>query len=350
MSSQDISHSQREMSTQNSISDQDNFTLAGEIANISTENAVVAPSLTGSVHERHVIKLTIAYNEMDVLVKSLSASHEVAGYAKLLYSEVYNFSDFEELQLQHNAIVAACVHIACGEKNQQRAMPEVFRSSHATTQQMLIVSGKLKDFFATPLVRESLLSEEDKRLQSAYDALASISDPIKIAPIVVYYAKRLCKKVCNSGSFKDEEESLTVPWCLLIASRQLNDPRSFEEIFTILPGATKADMGRTGESLKVFFAAEDRQETTEASQTQGTIMGAGADARSTGKVVRTLQELIVQLNTEEDWGGGGGAGNELMESQSIASVYGKRKVECLQMYMYDKIGSWTCAVKHKLSR
>ena len=39
-----------------------------------------------------------------------------------------------------------------------------------------------------------------------------------------------------------------------------------------------------------------------------------------------------------------------MESQSIASVYGKRKVECLQMYMYDKIGSWTCAVKHKLSR
>lgn len=26
-----------------------------------------------------------------------------------------------------------------------------------------------------------------------------------------------------------------------------------------------------------------------------------------------------------------------MESQSIASVYGKRKVEFLQMYMYDKI-------------
>lgn len=300
MSSQDISHSQREMSTQNSIPDQDNFTLAAEIANISTENAVVAPSGTGSVHERHVIKLTIAYNEMDLLVKSLGVSHEVAGHAKSLYSAVYSFSDIEELQSQHNAIVAVCVHIACGEKNQQRSMQEVSRSSHATTQQMLIVSGKLKDFFATGPVRGPLLSEEDKRLQSAYDTLASISDPIKIDPIVVYYAKRLCKEVCNSGSFKDEEESLTVPWCLLIASRQLKDPRSFEEIFTILPGATKADMGRTGESLKVFFAAEDRQQTTEASQTQGTSTGVGADARSTGKVVRTLQELIEQLNTEED--------------------------------------------------
>lgn len=300
MSSQDILHSQREMSTQNSISDQDNFTLAGEIANISTENAVVAPSGTGSVYARHVVKLTIAYNEMDVLVKSVGVSHEVAGHAKLLYSEVYNFSDIEELQSQHNAIVAGCVHIACGEKNEQRAMPEDFRSSHATTQQMLIVSGRLKDFFANRPVRGPLLSEEDKRLQSAYDTLASISDPIKIDPIVVYYAKRLCKKVCNSGSFKDEEESLTVPWCLLIASRQLNDPRSFEEIFTILPGATKADMERTGESLKVFFAAEDRQETTETPQTQGTITGAGADARSTGGVVRTLQKLIEQLNTEED--------------------------------------------------
>lgn len=301
MSLHDLSLSQRGTSTQNSFLENDNLTLAAKNANVSLDNAARLtdpPYEMGSAHGQHVYNLLIAYSELDVLVKSLSAPHEVAAQAKLLYTQVYNFSDFEGRLFQRDTLVAACVYIACCEKNQRRYMPEVFKSSHATTQEMGSVRKTLKKFFAVPPEPRFPLSEADQRLHSAYKEVDSFSDSISIPPYASQHVKRLYKKIHDSGSFQDQDQKLIIASCVFIACRQLKILRNFEEILALVPGATKAGIVTIFRLLEVFFAAAgDRKEPTETPQ--GTVTGSGTDARSADRVVHALQELTEQLTLEE---------------------------------------------------
>lgn len=301
MSSQDLSVSQSGKPTQNGILENDNLALAANNANVSLDNAVRLadpPYQMGSAHGQHVYNLLIAYSEVDVLVKSVGAPPEVAAQAKISYTQVYNFSDFEGHLFQHGILVAACVYIACCEKNQRRTMPEVFKSSHATTQEMLNVCETLEKLFAVPPEPRLLLSEAEKRLQSACQEIISFSDSVGVPPYASQHAKRLYKKTHDSGRFINQDQKLIIASCLFIACRQLKIQRIFREIFAMLPGATKADIGTTFKSLEEFFAAEGRQETT--GTPEGSVTGTSTDARSADGLVHAIQELTEQLTLEEN--------------------------------------------------
>lgn len=289
--------------TQNDLSANDNLTLATTCANISLRNAVRLkdpPTHRGPVYEQHVFNLLIAYNEIDILAKSVGVSPEVAAHAKSLYSQVYNFSDFEENRFQHDTLIAGCHYIACCEKNQDRTMPDVFKSSRAETKQMLSVYETLKAFFAVPVETRSLLSEGDKRLQSAYEEIRRLSVSLSIPPYASQYINRLYKMTHDSGSFRDQDQKLIMVTWLLIACRQLGIPRSFQAILAIDPGVTKDRLGRTFKTLEVFLSAGSKQKTTETSQIRDDARGTIADVRSNDRIIHTLQELTEQLNLETD--------------------------------------------------
>lgn len=303
MSSQHPLLSQGGGSTQNSTLENDNFTLAAKNANVSIDNAVQlkdAPSQAGSVFERHVFSLVIAYNEIDVLAKYLGVSQGIAVHAKSLYTQVYNYSDFDGHEFQHDTIIAACVYIASCEKNQPRAMPEVFKSTNATNQQMLTVCKSLKAFLAIPLETRSLLSKADKRLQFAYREIDALSDSNGIPSRASDHAKQLYKELHNAESFNDEDHRPIIASCLLIACYQLNVPQNFLGIFAHDHGITKDQVARTLKSLETFYAARKSQETNVAPETQNSVTSTAAEARSTSKVVNTLQEMIEHLNLKGD--------------------------------------------------
>ena len=301
MSSKYIPYSQGTASTKRSILENDNLTLATNSANISLDNAVRlidAPSRTDPVFMEHVFKLLIAYNELDVLARSVGVSHEVAGHAKSLYSQVYNFSDFEGHRFQHDTLVAACIYIACSQKDQRRTMPEVFKSSHATTQQMLSSYETLKNFFAFPPETRRLHSEADIHLQYAYKEIVCLSDSNSIPPHASTYAKHLYKKVHGSDSTRDQDQRLIIASCLLIACRGLKTPRTFQEIFAMDSVATQDHIGKTFKSLEVFFTAENNQKLTEILNAKGTVTDTVADARAAGRIVDIIQEVTEQLELE----------------------------------------------------
>ena len=303
MSSQNPSLPQGESAIQKNVLENDNLTLATKSANISVDNAVQlkdAPSQAGSVFERHVFSLTIAYNKIDVLAKSLGLSQGIAVHAKSLYSQVYNYSNFDEHDFQHDTLIAACVYIACCEKNQSRTMPEVFKSTHATNQQMLTVCETLKAFLALPPETRSLLSKSDKRLQFAYRGTDTLSDSNGIPPRASDHAKHLYKQIHDSASFKDQDHRPIIASCLLIACYQLNVPQNFLGIFIIDHGVTKDQVVKTLKSLEAFYAAEKSKETKMTPEIQNPVISTAAEARSTDQIVNTLQEMIEHLNLKGD--------------------------------------------------
>ena len=303
MSSQELSLSPEGKPTPNGTFGNDNLTLAAKSANVSLANAVRLtdpPYQIGSAHNQHVYNLLIAYNEVEILAKSVGAPPEVAAQAKISYTQVYNFSDFEGGLFQHSILVAGCVYVASWEKNQRPKMPDVFKTSHATTQEMLNVCETLEKFFAVPPKPRFQLTEAEMRLQSAYKEVVSFSDSVGIPPYASQHAKRLYKKTHDSGSFENQDQKPIITSCLFIACNQLKMPVHFREIFAMLPGATKADIGTTFKSLEVFFAAEGRQEATGTSERS--VTGTSKDARSAERVVRALRELTEQLALEENTG------------------------------------------------
>ena len=303
MSSQNPSLPQGEHSTQNSILENDNFTLAARNANVSIDNAVQlkdAPSQDGSVFERHVFSLSIAYSEIDVLARSVGVSQGTAVHAKSLYTQLYNYSDFDGHEFQHDTLIAACVYIASCEKDQPRTMPEVLKSTNATIQQMLTVCETLKVFLAVPLETRSLRLNSDRRLQFPYKEIDTLSDSNGIPSRASDHAKYLYKKIHDIESFKDEDHRPIIASCLLIACYQLNVPQNLSEIFTNDHGITKDQIARTLESLEAFYAARKNKETKVTPEIQNSVTTAAAEARSTNQIVNTLQEMIRHLNLEGD--------------------------------------------------
>lgn len=283
------------------ILENDNFILAANAANISINNHVRlmdASSQSASVYQQHVFKLLVAYSEVDVLVQLLGVSLDVAGHAKSLYSHVYNFSDFEQDQFGHEAVVAGTVYIACLEKDQQRTMPEVFQLSHATTLQMLSVYNALKEFFAVTSETRRLLSDADKRLQSVYQKMGRFSNLTNIPPKASAYAKYVYKKIHDSDRLTDLDQKLIAASCLILACRQMKISRTIREIFATIPGATKAGIEKTFRSLEIFFAASKSQKTTETPH--GAVVSTIAAIHWADRLVRTLHELTEQLALEED--------------------------------------------------
>lgn len=166
MASPDKSSSEEEAPPQFGTMDTDNLALAAKSANISIDNGVPLPddpSEMGSPYQQHVFNLVIANSELDKLVKSMGVSWEVAHHAKSLYSQVYNFGNFEGREFQHDTLIAACVYISCSDKDQPRSMTDVFKSSQATTQQMWAVYGTLKKLFSDVAEARRLSSKADKR-------------------------------------------------------------------------------------------------------------------------------------------------------------------------------------------
>ena len=303
MSSQDPSHSPShgKSSTQKDILENDNFTLATKNANISIDNAVQlkdTPSQKGSVFERHVFCLSIAYNEVDVLSKSVDVSQQVTIHAKSLYTQLYNYSDFDEHEFQHDTLIAACVYIACCKKNQPRSMPEVFKSTRATNQHMLTVYKTVKGFLAVPPETRALLSKADKRIQFACREIGTLSELNSIPQHASDHAIYLYKQIHDSESFKDHDHRRIIASCLLVACRQLNVPQSFPGIFAMDPGITKNEVAILLESLEVVFAAETKQKIKKMSQNQGAVASTNAEAYSTNRVLHTLQQMIEHLDLE----------------------------------------------------
>ena len=288
-------------STQKRILEDDNLTLAITCANTSLHNAVRLrhpPSHTGSPFEQHTFNLVTAYNEFDILTKSLGVSHEVAAHAKSLYSQVYNFSGLEDGRFQHEILIAGCGYIACYEKDQGRSMLEVFESSRATVPQMVSVYRALATFFAVPVRTRSVQSEGDGRLQAGYEEIGKLSRSISIPLYAMQHVKRLYKKTHNAGSFRDEDRKVVIVAYLLIACRQLHFPQTVSEILALDPGATKVYLGRAFKSLGMFFTAESKRHVTETRQPGDTARSTTADARSNDRIIRTLRELTEQLHLD----------------------------------------------------
>lgn len=301
MSSQHPSLPQGERSSQSIIFENDNLTLATKSANVSMDNAVQlkdAPFQTGSVFERHVFSLVIAYNEIDVLAKSVGVSQKFTVHAKSLYTQVYNYSDFDGHEFQHDTLIAACVYIACCEKDQPRTMPEIFKSTNATAQQMITVCETLKAFLAIPMETRSLLSKADKRLQFAYREIDTLSVSSGIPPRASDHAKYLYKKIHSSQSFDDQDHRPIIASCLLIACYQLNVPQNVAEIFANDHGITKDQVAKTLKSLEAFYAAGKSKESKVTPETA--VTSTAAEARSTYQIINTLQEMIERLNLKDD--------------------------------------------------
>lgn len=286
-------------STQYNILENDNLVLATKSANTSVDNAVQMRDSSfqqDSVFERHVFSLTIAYNEADQLAKSLGISQEIAVHAKSLYTQVYNYSDFYEHDFQPDTLTAACVYIACREKNQPRTMPEVFKLTHATTQSMLTECEALKAFLAVPLETHNLLSKANKRLQSAYGEIDTLSTSNRIPLHASHHAKCLYKQIYLSESFVDQDHGPVVTSCLLIACRQLNIPQTF----AIDTGNTKDHIARTLRSLELFYKAKEVQKTKATSAIHESVTSTATDASSIDHTIHTIQEMIEHLDLESD--------------------------------------------------
>lgn len=177
-------------------------------------------------------------------------------------------------------------------------MGEVFKSTHAKTQQMLSVYGTLKEFFDTSPETRRTLSEPDKQSLSAYKEIGSFADSIGIPPYVSHYAKNVYGRVHGFDGFEDHDQKLVIASCLCVACSQLKIPRAAPEIFALVPSATEADMKRWFESLELFFVAEIRQKTTETPQE--IVTDTSADAHSAERIVHKLQELSEQLTLIEN--------------------------------------------------
>lgn len=297
MSSQDPSISHEGWSTQYSIFKNDNLTLAAKSANISIENAVQLmddSSQQGSVFERHVFCLTSAYSEVDDTARSVGISQDTAVHAKSLYTQVYNYSDFDQHDFQHDTLIAACVYIACREKSQPRTMPEVFKSTHATTQNMLTECETLKAFLAVLPETRSLLIKANKRLQFACREIDTLSNSNGIPLHASDQAKRLYKQIRSSESFKDQDHKPIIASCLLIACRQLNLPQNF----AIDTGKTNDHIARTLKALELSYKAKKIQKIMATLETQKSVTS--TEACFTDSTVHTIQEMIERLDLESD--------------------------------------------------
>ena len=298
MSSQNPSLSHGNGFTQYSILENDNFTLAGKTTRTSIDNAVQlrdASSQEGSILEQHVFSLEIACNEIDLLAKSLGLSQEIAVHAKSSYTQVYNYSDFDEHGFQHDTLIAACVYIACREKNQPRTMPEVFKSTHATIQKMLTECETLKAFLAVPasLFRPS---KANTHLYFAYREIDTLSNSNGIPLHASNHAKRLYNRIRCSESFKDQDHRLVGASCLLIACHQLNLP----QIFAIDTGIFKDHIARILKLLEPSYAAEKDQKAEAKLEIHESVTSTAADPLSMNRTVHTIQKMIEHLDLESD--------------------------------------------------
>lgn len=300
MSLQEMPLSQQEDSIQMGIFENGKITLVADTANVSMDNDVSlvgAPSQRGSISEQHAFKLIDAYKELDALAKSLSLPQEVGDHAKLRYSQVFNFSDLEGHSFQHDVLVAACLYIACREKDQQRPIQEIFKSTNATDEQMLSADLTLTAFFKTRPKHHRLPSNSNKRMKSAYKDLISSSESASIPQHATDIARYLYKKVLASGSFDNQDQQLIMLLCIVATCRHMDIPRTCLDIYTTFPDADRAYGQRKLNILDEFFTATMKGMATEPQN--GVATATNPDAQPADQVILTRKELLEQLPFNE---------------------------------------------------
>ena len=298
MSPQGMLLFQQEDSTQIGIFKKGNITLVADTANVSMDNDVSligAPSQRGSISEEHAFKLIDAYKELNALAKFLSLPQEVGDHAKLRYSEVFNFSDLKGPSFQHDRLVAACLYIACREKDQQRPMPEIFNSTNATDEQMLSTDSTLTPFFETR-PKHRLPSDSNKPLESASKDMIS-SSKSSIPQRAMNIARYLYKKVSASGSFDNQDQQLIMLSCIVATCRHMDISRTCLGISTTFPDADMADAQKKLNLLDEFFTATMKEIATE--RQEGVATATNPDAQPSDQVIPTIKELLEQLPFKE---------------------------------------------------